>query len=162
MTQSSASPEQQADDSSDDNVDDNLAPPAPSLTGSRCRSRAGQRTCALLGVKGSQVRILSSRRLGQGPLNRHIPGSACFCVFLLILWGGRRSWVSRFSACHGRNLGALRFRSRNGVGVWVRVSSLSRCAGCDVFGVAAAGLMRSCRVAGWYRRGCPAWGHVGS
>ena len=117
---------------------------------------------AALGVKGSQVRILSSRRLGQGPLNRHIPGSAGFCVFLLILWGGRRSWVSRFSACHGRNLGALRFRSRNGVGVWVRVSSLSRCAGCDVFGVAAAGLMRSCRVAGWYRRGCPAWGHVGS
>jgi hypothetical protein len=55
MTQSSASPEQQADDSSDDNVDDNLAPPAPSLTGSRCRSRAGQRTCALLGAKGSQV-----------------------------------------------------------------------------------------------------------
>jgi hypothetical protein len=54
MTQSSASPEQQADDSSDDNVDDNLAPPAPSLTGSRCRSRARQRTCALLGVKGSQ------------------------------------------------------------------------------------------------------------
>jgi hypothetical protein len=50
MTQSSASPKQQADDSSDDNVDDNLAPPAPSLTGSRCRSRAGQRTCALLGV----------------------------------------------------------------------------------------------------------------
>jgi hypothetical protein len=49
MTQSSAGPEQQADDSSDDNVDDNLAPPAPSLTGSRCRPRAGQRTCALLG-----------------------------------------------------------------------------------------------------------------
>jgi hypothetical protein len=61
MTQSSAGPKQ-ADDSSDDNVDDNLAPPAPSLAGSRRRSRAGQRACALLGVKGSQVQILSFRR----------------------------------------------------------------------------------------------------
>jgi hypothetical protein len=71
MTQSSASPEQQADDSSDDNVDDNLAPPAPSLTGSRCRSRAGQRTCALLGVKGSHTACGRQARAALQP--RRVP-----------------------------------------------------------------------------------------
>jgi hypothetical protein len=74
------------------------APPDSNGTGSRHPRRHGCERCVAghgqcrtvkdrLGVKGSQVRILSSRRLGQGPLNRHIPGSAGFSRVLVDLVG---------------------------------------------------------------------------
>ncbi len=82
----------------------------------------------VLGVKGSQVRILSSRRLGQGPLNRQIPGSAGFSRVIVDLVGWlpivgvsifRPSWEEFGSICvSGREMGS---------GLGVRIQSVWVC-----------------------------------
>jgi hypothetical protein len=125
-------------------------------TGATCRfsvSGGRGRARAALGVKGSQVRILSSRRLGQGPLNRQIPGSAGFLRVLVDLLGWSPIVGVSIFRLSWEEFGSIAFPVAKWGRVCVCESDLSRFAGSDVFGVAAPGLMRSCRAAGWYLRG---------
>ena len=64
---SRAGPRQQADDIGDDN----LAPTAPSLAGSRRRSRAGERGCVLRGVRCAPPLAIAQ-------------GAGCHCVTAVV------------------------------------------------------------------------------